>query len=193
MDKDKLEDVIEEEVVVEDVLDDEEDVDNTGADPENTDDELENQRIPYKRFKEKVDEANRLKKKLAKIEEEQKAEKIQELKDQEKYKDLYESVLEELEDLKNNKVEDKKASLLKDAGYKEEQIERLSKLVEGTTDEEILESIEELQVLFPTKKYVDPSIDNRKRKTPEPVDGEEMGKNMFEKLLSSGKLKGFKK
>lgn len=183
-------DVIEDEEVIEDI----EDVDIEGADPSNTDDEdLDNQRIPYKRFKEKVDEANRLKKKLAKIEADQEAQKLQDLKDQEKFKELYEATLEELENVKNSKVENKKAELLKDAGYKDEQIERLSKLVEGSSEEEILESIEDLKVVFPTKTYVDPSPDNRKRKTPDPVDGEDMGKSMFDKLLSSGKLKGFKK
>lgn len=194
MEKDK--DIIEEEeinVVDEEEVNDTEDVVDTGADLDSTDeDELEKQRIPYKRFKEKVDEANRLKKELAKIEEDQKAEKLQEMKDQEKYKELYENALEEIENIKSTKVAKKKSELLKDAGYKDSQIERLSKLVEGDSEEEILESIEELKEVFPTKTYVDPSADNRKRSTPDSVDGEEIGRSLFDKILKSGKIKGYK-
>lgn len=168
------------------------DLENTENEEEKDEKDLDNQRIPYDRFKQKVDEVNRLKKILDEKEAEEKAAKIEALKEQDKYKELYETVLEELEDIKSSNVQNVKAKLLKEAGYKEEQVERLSKLVDGDTEEEILASIDDLQVVFPTKTYVDPSPDNRKRTTPEPVDGEDIGKSMFDRLLKSGKLKGFK-
>src|SRR5690625_1526247 len=53
----------------------------------------ENTRIPYERFKQKVDEVNELREKLTQIEEEQAKAKRQELEEQERYKELYEQAL----------------------------------------------------------------------------------------------------
>src|SRR5690625_5836132 len=57
----------------------------------------EDKRIPYDRFKQKVDEVNELKQRLAQIEEEQAKAKRQELEEQERYKELYEQALQEKE------------------------------------------------------------------------------------------------
>ena len=50
--------------------------------------EVDNQRIPYDRFKAKVDEANALKEKLAEIERQQEEAKRKELEETEQYKEL---------------------------------------------------------------------------------------------------------
>lgn len=163
---------------------------DTSADSSNTDEE--GQKIPYSRFKDKVDEANRLAKQLKEIETSQEAKKLEELKEQEKYKELYEGALEEIESIKSQGAKTKIENELREAGYKEEQITRLSKLVEGETDEEVTKSIEDLKIAFPTKSYVDPSPDQRKRQKHEGVGGDDIGQTMFDRLRKSGKLKGFK-
>lgn len=173
-----------------------EDNDNSGTDTLDSevenDDDLDNQKIPYKRFKGKVDEVNRLKEELDALKKEKTDERNKELQEQGKYKDLYEALQEEFNSFKAEKTSDKIKGLLKEAGYKDEQVERLNKLVEGETEDEILQSIEDLKITFPTKTYVDPSPDNRKRQTPASVDGEDIGQSMFDRLKKSGKLKGFK-
>lgn len=174
------------------------DLDETGKDDSTStnslkDDVLEDdKKIPYSRFKDKVDEVNRLSAKLDEIEKSQKEQEKQKLEEQEQYKELYEKAQEEIENIKSQKLQDKIETELKSAGYKEEQVTRLSKLVEGETDEEITKSIEDLKITFPTKTYVDPSPDQRKRHKPEGVDGDDIGKSMFERLKEAGKLKGFK-
>src|SRR5699024_8935673 len=54
-------------------------------------------KVPYDRFKQKVDEANALKDKLAEIEREQAEAKRKELEETEQYKELYEQAKEEAE------------------------------------------------------------------------------------------------
>lgn len=159
------------------------------ADSNNTDDN----KIPYNRFKQKVDEVNDLKQKLQAIEQEQNEQRQQELKEQNKYKELYEELQNELAETKKASVESKKKTILAKEGYSEEQIGKLLKLVDGDTDEEINKSVEELKTTFPTKTYVDPSMNNGQRKKPDKVDGEDIGRSAFDRLMKSGKLKGFKK
>ena len=57
-------------------------------------------KIPYERFKEKVDEVNALKEKLAAIEKEQADAKRKELEEQNEYKTLYEQALQQAEQAK---------------------------------------------------------------------------------------------
>src|SRR5690625_1513230 len=64
--------------------------------------------IPYARFKEKVDEANALKEKLAKIEQEQAEAKRMELEEQENYKALYEQAMADVEAAKTQVLQTKK-------------------------------------------------------------------------------------
>src|SRR5699024_5560813 len=105
----------------------------------------------------------------------------------------YEQAQATIEQQQADALNVKKESLLVQAGYSDEQTAKLSKLVEGNTDEEISQSIEDLKATFPVKqKYVDPSVGNGKKETPEKVDGEDVGRNMFESLLKSGKIRGFK-
>ena len=150
-------------------------------------------RIPYDRFKSKVDEVNALKEKLGQIEREQEEANRKKLEEQNEYKQLYEQAKETIEQQKEDALNAKKTSLLSQAGYNEEQIIKLSKLVDGEDDEAIKRSIEELKTTFPTKKYVDPSLGNNQRGKPAKTDGEELGRNMFESLFKSGRIKGIKK
>jgi len=167
--------------------------DNSSDGTENTDDTGVDNRIPYDRFKQKVDEVNALKSKLDQIEKEQEAAKRKELEDQNKYKELYEQALETIEQTEKANVQRTKETLLTKAGYSDEQITRLVKLVEGDTDEEMAKSINEIKTLFPIEpNYADPSVNNGSNIDPTPTDGEDVGKSMFEKLLNSGKIRGFK-
>ena len=167
--------------------------DNSSDGTENTDDTGVDNRIPYDRFKQKVDEVNALKSKLDQIEKEQEAAKRKELEDQNKYKELYEQALETIEESKKAIVQQTKESLLTNAGYSDEQVTRLSKLVEGDSEEEMNTSIDEIKKLFPVEQdYADPSVNNGSNIDPTPTDGEDVGKSMFEKLLNSGKIRGFK-
>lgn len=164
-----------------------------GADPSESEDKLDDKKIPYERFKDKVDEVNRLKAKLDEFEKSQEEARIAELQEQEKFKELYEEAVKKIEQFNQQSHELKVSTKLKEAGYTDEQVASLHKLVEGDSDEEIEKSINVIKETFPTRTYVDPSPDNRKKQRPESVDGEDIGRNMFERLFNSGKLQGHKK
>src|SRR5690625_1393764 len=88
---------------------------------EQTKESVDNQRIPYERFKAKVDEANALKEKLAEIEREQEEAKRKELEEQNEYKTLYEQAVQEKEQAKQEAMNLRKQTLLSQAGYDSEQ------------------------------------------------------------------------
>src|SRR5690625_7403380 len=111
--------------------------------------EVDNQRIPYERFKAKVDEANALIEKLAEIEREQEEAKRKKLEETEQYKELYEQALKQAEQAKQEALATTKSAMLAQAGYDDEQTKQLTKLVEGETDEEISESIKLLKATIP--------------------------------------------
>src|SRR5690625_7421800 len=98
-----------------------------------------NQRIPYERFKAKVDEANALKEKLAEIEREKEEAKRKELEETEQYKELYEQAIKEKEQARQEALAIRKQALLSQAGYDNEQSKLLVKLVEGNEEKEIEE------------------------------------------------------
>src|SRR5690625_476247 len=134
-----------------------------------------NQRIPYERFKAKVDEANALKEKLAEIEREQEEAKRKELEEQEKYKELYEQALADAKKAQEQAIATRKAAALANAGYSEEQANFLLANVEGETTEEITESIEKLKQVFPIEDgYGDPNAFNSATQKPETVDADEI-------------------
>lgn len=168
---------------------------NSSDGTQNTDEPVVEQRIPYDRFKQKVDEANALKEKLAKIERQQQAEETRQLEEQNEYKTLYNQALDTIKQAEADALTQKKESLLTKAGYNEAQIDKLSKLVDGDDEETIKASIESLKETFPVaaKKYADPSVGNDKGTTPEQVEGEDIGRKLFDRLLANGKIKGFKK
>lgn len=140
-------------------------------------------RIPYERFKAKVDEANELKARLAEIEKSQAEAKRKELEEKEEYKTLYEQAKAEAEQAKQEALNLKKNALLIQAGYGEEQAKLLVKLVEGDDDEAIKESINLLKTTIPAKdNYVDPSPLNGAKEKPETVGVDEIGTKMFERI-----------
>lgn len=151
--------------------------------------DVDSKHIPYDRFKAKVDEANALKEKLAEFEEAKaEAERIK-LEEQNEYKTLYEQALQQAEQAKAEALGTKKSALLSAAGYGEEQTKLLTKLVEGETDEEIAESIKQLQATIPAQdNYGDPSAFNGAKAKPKAVDGEEVGRNAVSRVLHKIRL-----
>jgi len=171
----------------EDVVTDSSDgTENTAKDD---DKQTQDNRIPYERFKQKVDEANALKEKLAEIEREQEAAKRKELEETEQYKELYEQAKAEAEATRQQALEIKRNTALALAGYNGEQASMLAKLVEGETEEEIAESIKTLQDTFPVAdNYADPSAFNGAKSKPKTIDGEEVGRNAVSRVLHKIKL-----
>ena len=146
-------------------------------------------KIPYDRFKAKVDEANALKEKLAEFEKAQSEKERKELEEREEYKTLYEQALQQAEQAKQESLVIKKNALLMQAGYSQEQTQLLAKLVDGATDEEISESIKLLQATIPAQdNYADPSALNGAKGKPESVDKEEIGRSAVSRVLHKIKL-----
>src|SRR5690625_3659534 len=92
-------------------------------------------KIPYDRFKAKVDEDNALKEKLAEYERTQAEKERKELEEREEYKTLYEQAVQQAEEAKQEAIAVKKSALLTNAGYSEEQVRLLAKLVVVQDDE----------------------------------------------------------
>jgi len=145
--------------------------------------EVVDKKIPYDRFKAKVDEVNELKARLAEIEQAQAEAERKELEEKEEYKTLYEQAKAEAEQAKQEALSIKKNALLIQAGYGEEQAKLLVKLVEGDDDESIAESIKLLQATIPVKDaYADPSPLNSAKEKPETVGADDVGAKMFERI-----------
>ena len=145
--------------------------------------EVDNQRIPYDRFKAKVDEVNALKEKLDQFEKEQAENKRKELEEQEKYKELYEQAQAEIASVNAQRIEDKKQATLKGVGYDDEQVALLSKLIDGSTDEEIAESVELITAKFPIKdSYADPSPFNGTKEKPATTTAEDHARSILERI-----------
>lgn len=160
-------------------------VDETNPSDETKNTEAQNvdTKIPYDRFKAKVDEANALKEKLAEIERQQAEKERKELEEQQKYKELYEQALQQAEQSKKDALDVQKTALLTQAGYTAEQTQLLVKLVSGETAEEIAESIKLLQTTIPVKdNYGDPSAFNGAKAKPETVSADELGVKVFERI-----------
>src|SRR5690625_3923911 len=165
-------------------------IDEVQAQTNSTDESLKtdeakevNKHIPYERFKQKVDEANALKEKLAEYEKAKAESERKKLEEQNEYKTLYEQALEQAEQAKQEALSTKKTALLAQAGYSEEQTKLLAKLVEGETDEEISESIKLLKTTIPAQdEYGDPSAFNGAKEKPETVGADELGAKVFERI-----------
>src|SRR5699024_896803 len=162
---------------------------NPSDETKNTDEHNVDNKIPYDRFKAKVDEANALKEKLAEIERKQEEDKRKELEEQNEYKTLYEQAKKDAEQAKQEALNVKKDALLTQAGYSQEQAKLLVKLVDGEDDEEISESIKQLRAAIPAQdNYADPSAMNGKKDKPKTVDAEEVGRNAVSRVLHKIKL-----
>ena len=143
----------------------------------------EDKRIPYERFKQKVDEVNELREKLAQIEEEQAQAKRQELEEQERYKELYEQALQEKEEARQEALSLRKTSLLKSEGYNDEQAKLFAKLIEGDDEESIAESIKRIKATVPiTDNYADPSTFNGRAAKPKEIGAEDIAQKQFERI-----------
>lgn len=156
---------------------------NPSDETKNTEEQNVDTKIPYERFKAKVDEANALKEKLAAFEKAQEEAKRKELEEQNEYKALYEQALQQAEQSRKEAVGIKKNALLTQAGYSAEQSKLLVKLLDGESDEEISESIKLLQATIPVQdEYGDPSAFNGEKTKPETVGADELGVKVFERI-----------
>jgi hypothetical protein len=107
----------------------------------------------------------------------------------EKYKELYETLQQDLAEQKALALTAKRDALLAQAGYDAEQIKRYAKFVEGTNEEELVASIDELKVdLPPRTKGVDPTGNNPRKQDPKPTDQYEAGKARIKRLREQGLL-----
>ncbi|AMQ66675.1 head scaffolding protein [Bacillus phage Mgbh1] len=110
------------------------------------------------------------------------------LEEENEFKKLYEKTKKKLEEIEAERAEDKRNSIITKkllaAGYKEDQIDRLSKYVEGEDESEISASISQLTEDIPPKSEpADPSAGpSGKHKETEPADGTEIGKELFAKI-----------
>lgn len=140
-------------------------------------------RIPYERFKAKVDEANALKEELARLREAQEAAERAKLEEQNEFKALYEKAQEDLAKLKADALNAKKDALLTQAGYNAEQIAVLRNTLVGENDEELTKGIEDLKAVIPPKpKYIDPSPLGGGDGKPRQVGADEVGTKMFQRI-----------
>lgn len=153
-------------------------------------------KVPYDRFKQKVDEANALKEKLAQFEREQAEKERRALEEQQEYKTLYEKAQEQITQFQQQAVEAKKETLLIDAGYTREQAERYKKYLDGESDDTLTQSLNVLKQDIPPKPYVDPSLGNGNTPKPEPTDaydqGKELARNILAKRFGKNKKQGEK-
>lgn len=98
------------------------------------------------------------------------------LEEQQEYKQLYES-------LKAEMLEAKKAALMAQVGYTEEQIKRYSKYVTGSNEDELKATLEELRADIPPRpQYVDPAITNPPTYKPKQESGYEYGRVLYERI-----------
>lgn len=148
-------------------------------------------KIPYDRFKEKVDEVNELKRQLAELQKERDEAERKKLEENEQYKELAEQLKAELETIKSNALKAKKEALLAKAGYTDEQVTLLVNSLAGETDEELTESIEKLKTVIPPnhKPYADPSVGNGQKQEPKKTDLRDKGKSLYQRLKEKGKIK----
>src|SRR5690625_5316658 len=104
----------EQETIIDESLETPNSTDASQNTEEETADKVDNKR-PYARFKEKVEEANALKEKLAEIEKEQAEAKRKELEEQENYKALYEQAMADVEAAKTQVLQTTKQTALTQA------------------------------------------------------------------------------
>ncbi|MGM0836036.1 MAG: hypothetical protein ACQEV7_07755 [Bacillota bacterium] len=161
----------------------------TGAEnPDEPKPKVDDQKIPYDRFKQKVDEANELKRKLAELEQAKADAERAKLEEQNEFKTLYEQAQSQLAEIQAQanaaKREATVTNLLVNAGYTGEQLERVRKYITGDTDEALAESLAELKQDIPPKSSgVDPSVGNGAKQQPQQKDLAEEHKNRVAELL----------
>lgn len=119
------------------------------------------------------------------------------LEEQGEYKALSDKRQEEIDRLQKLIDEQKasslkavKESLLVKAGYKDEQVELFTSLLEGETEDELQASLEKIVAASPpAKPYADPSVGNGRKQEPEKTSGHDKGMSAYERLKKLGKIK----
>lgn len=169
-------------------------VDDKPAEAQKTDTTEVDNKIPYDRFKQKVDEANELKRKLAELESAKQEEERKKLEEANEFKALYEKAQADLAAIQREaeaaKLESLKTNLLVNAGYTGEQLERVRKYIVGADEESIKASLEEVKADIPPKSTgVDPSVNNSEKHTPPAKDLAEHGVSTYERLKALGKIR----
>lgn len=98
-------------------------------------------------------------------------------KEQGEYKELYEATQKELRD-KVVHIEMSKA------GYTDDQVERLSEYIKGTTDDEIKQSLQTFMEDVPPKKVerTEPGGRPAGGTTPPPKDGKDVGRELYKAI-----------
>lgn len=167
---------------------------NPAAEPSEPQEPTVDNKIPYDRFKQKVDEVNELKRKLADLEKAKEDAERKKLEEQNEFKSLYEQTKEELDKIRKeaetSKLETLRTNLLVNAGYTGEQLERVRKYIVGTDEESLKASLEELKQDIPPKSGgVDPSVNNPQRQQPQQKDLTEVGTSAYQRLKALGKIR----
>lgn len=114
------------------------------------------------------------------------------LEEQGKYKEMYEQLEKDLQAEKARVLETRKETLLLGAGYTQEQASRYKKFLTGETDEELATALEVLKQDIPPKANagVDPATQgNGQRQTPPAEEPYSFGKQLYERLKKSGRLR----
>jgi len=171
-----------------------EQVDEKPAEAQKTDTNEVDNKIPYDRFKQKVDEANELKRKLAELESAKQEAERKKLEEQNEFKSLYEQTKDELDRIRKEaettKLESLKTNLLVNAGYTGEQLERVRKYIVGADEDALKASLEELKQDIPPKSGgVDPSVGNTPKQQPQSKDLADEGRSIYERLKAAGKIR----
>lgn len=115
------------------------------------------------------------------------------LAEQGKYKEMYEALQKDLADKEVKLVEAKKETMLIEAGYTKDQVERYAKFLTGNTEEELETALTQLKEDIPPKQannYVDPATKGNGGKVdPKQVKPYDYGKSVIERLKASGRLR----
>lgn len=156
------------------------------TDTTGTDEVIDEQgnKVPYDRFKTKVDEVNALKAQLAVIEAEKTESERKALEEQNDFKTLYEQAQVQIEANKADALKAKKDAQLIQAGYSAEQVEVLRGTIGGETDEEITKSIEAITNAIPPKKdYIHQTSLGGGDSKPTPKGNNGLGLSLYERVM----------
>lgn len=141
-------------------------------------------KVPYDRFKTKVDEVNALKAQLAIIEAAQAETERKALEEQNDFKTLYEQAQVQIEANKADALKAKKDAHLIQAGYTAEQVEVLRSTIGGDTDEEITKSIEAItNAIPPQQRHIDPTPLGGGDTKPTPKGNDGLGLSLYERVM----------
>lgn len=88
-----------------------------------------------------------------------------------------------LAEFRTKKLGDTKASMMREVGYTDDQIERYGAHVSGENEAELSESLADLrQQIPPAVNYVDPNPMNGARQKPTSKNPEELGREIYQRI-----------